>query len=58
MATNSLSFLSEADHILLIENGEIIEAGSYNELIKNINGSFSRFIKFNLGNQKINQGFY
>lgn len=43
--TNNLSFLPQVDRILMMENGEIVESGTYKELIKNPNGSFSVFIK-------------
>ena len=42
--TNSLSFLPQTDEILLIENGQIMEKGTYDEL-KNGGAAFSDFIK-------------
>ena len=42
--TNSLSFLSQVDEILMIENGEIVQKGTYKEL-KNQDGLFSYFTK-------------
>ena len=41
--TNSLSFLPQVDEIIMIENGEIIQAGTYEQL-KNDNGVFADFI--------------
>nr|QUF59447.1 ATP-binding cassette transporter Abcc1-1 [Brachionus angularis] len=43
--TNTISFLPEVDQIILIENGSIIESGSYHELINDKNTSFYQFIK-------------
>ncbi len=40
--TNSIGFLPEADEIIMMENGSIIESGTYNQLlIKN-----EQFIEF------------
>jgi ABC-type multidrug transport system ATPase subunit len=41
--TNSLSFLSEVDHILMIDNGSIVEQGSYEQLIS-MNSVFAYFV--------------
>ena len=42
--TNSLSFLPQVDSIVMVDNGEIQEAGKYDEL-KAKNGPFAEFIK-------------
>jgi ABC-type transport system involved in cytochrome bd biosynthesis fused ATPase/permease subunit len=42
--TNSLSFLSQVDEIIMIENGEIVQIGTYEQL-KNDKGIFADFIK-------------
>nr|APD26520.1 ATP-binding cassette transporter subfamily C member 1 X4 protein [Brachionus koreanus] len=42
--TNSLNFLSHSDEIFFMENGSIIETGSYEALIEK-NGYFSDFMK-------------
>jgi ATP-binding cassette, subfamily C (CFTR/MRP), member 1 len=42
--TNSLNYLPQMDNIIMLENGEIIESGSYDEL-KSKNGFFVEFIK-------------
>lgn len=42
--TNSLNFLSNSDEIFLIENGSIIESGSYENLMEK-NGAFSDFMR-------------
>ena len=42
--TNSLNFLPQVDEILLIENGQISEKGTYDEL-KNAGAAFTEFIR-------------
>lgn len=42
--TNSLSFLPQTDHIIMLDNGSIVESGSYNQLIDK-DGPFKEFIK-------------
>jgi hypothetical protein len=42
--------LPEVDRIIMIENGNIVEMGTYDEL-RNLNGFFSSFIKSFLDNQ-------
>ena len=42
--TNSLSFLPQVDEIVMIENGEIAQIGTYQQL-KNRDGLFSYFTK-------------
>ena len=42
--TNSLNFLPNSDEIVLIDNGSIVDSGSYEKLV-NKNGPFSDFIK-------------
>jgi ABC-type multidrug transport system fused ATPase/permease subunit len=51
--TNSLSFLPEVDEIIMLDNGDILEMGSYAELVKN-NGHFAKFIEnyFTSSNQE------
>ena len=41
-ATNSLNFLSDCDRIIMLQDGEIKEIGSYKSLLKN-NGVFAEF---------------
>ena len=45
MVTNSLSFLPETDEILLLENGSIVEMGTYEELLANKEGPFNSFMR-------------
>ena len=52
--TNSLSFLPQADEILMLDEGVIKESGSYDEL-KQINGLFSEFIKNYLASNEANR---
>ena len=42
--TNSLSFLPQVDRVFMIDGGEILESGKYDEL-KAKNGPFADFIK-------------
>ncbi len=42
--------LPEVDRIIMIDNGNIVEMGTYDEL-RNLNGFFSSFIKSFLDNQ-------
>ena len=42
--TNSLSFLPEVDEIIMLDNGEILEMGTYDTLIEN-ESYFSKFIE-------------
>lgn len=42
--TNSLGFLSECDEIIMLDEGEVIENGSYDELIEN-DKHFAKFIE-------------
>lgn len=51
MVTNSLNILPEVDRILMIENGTIVECGTYDNL-KNLNGKFASFIKTYLENHE------
>jgi ABC-type multidrug transport system fused ATPase/permease subunit len=46
--TNSLSFLPQADEIIMIDNGSIIESGSYDELISRKGSQFVKFIQSSL----------
>jgi ATP-binding cassette subfamily C (CFTR/MRP) protein 1 len=41
--TNSISFLPQMDEIILLENGSIVEVGSFEELKKQ-NGEFVAFL--------------
>ena len=52
-ATSSLNFLAEADQILMIADGKIVEKGTFNEL-KNKNGEFASFIRSYLTSQNTN----
>lgn len=45
LVTNALSFLPQVDKILMMQNGNIVEIGSYEELNKDKSGQFSEFIK-------------
>jgi ABC-type multidrug transport system fused ATPase/permease subunit len=51
--TNSLSFLPEVDEIIMLENGNILEMGSYDVLVKN-DSHFAKFIEnyFTSSNQE------
>lgn len=42
--TNSLSFLPQVDQVLIIDDGQVLESGKYEEL-KDKNGPFAEFIK-------------
>ena len=42
--TNSLSFLPQCDQIIMIDNGQIMQIGTY-EALKNREGPFADFIK-------------
>ena len=63
--TNSLSFLPQVDEIIMIENGEIVQTGTYEQL-KNDEGIFADFISNYLSkaqvevqlNSKLNINFY
>nr|QNH67942.1 ATP-binding cassette transporter subfamily C member 1 X3 [Brachionus plicatilis] len=50
LVTNSINFLPEVDLIFLFENGQIVENGGYNELMK-LNGYFTRFINNSFVNE-------
>ena len=54
--TNSLNFLPQVDEIIMIENGFIIETGTYVEL-KNQNGKFTEFMKAFLNSKDANQEY-
>jgi ATP-binding cassette subfamily C (CFTR/MRP) protein 1 len=54
--TNSLNYLPQMDTVIMLENGEIVESGSYDEL-KSKNGFFVEFIKSDFCNlDKIEDG--
>ena len=53
--TNSLSFLPQVDQIIMIDNGAIVEAGTYDELKKK-EGQFAEFIKNYLANAEASKG--
>jgi len=53
-ATNSLSFLPQVDEVIMLEKGEIVEKGSYEQL-KNKQGAFAEFIKLYLLSQEHHQ---
>lgn len=55
--TNSLNFLPDSDEIFVVENGSIIESGSYEALIKK-NGAFSDFMKTFLESKTTDSGDY
>ena len=52
--TNSLSFLSECDEIVHLENGNISDMGKYDDLINKENGPFNKFMKTYLKNKDDN----
>jgi ABC-type multidrug transport system ATPase subunit len=52
--TNSLSFLTQVGQIIMIDNGAIVEAGTYDEL-RNKDGQFADFIKNYLANAEANK---
>jgi ABC-type multidrug transport system fused ATPase/permease subunit len=43
LATHHLQYMSEMDQIIIVENGEVIETGSYEELLS-LNGVFAQMI--------------
>ncbi|RNA42720.1 multidrug resistance-associated 1 [Brachionus plicatilis] len=53
-ATNSLSFLSECDKIIMLDKGSIKEIGTYIELIEK-NSAFSKFMGEYILKQKVDQ---
>lgn len=44
LVTNSLNFLPQVDCLILVENGKIVDSGSFENLL-NSNGPFSDFYK-------------
>lgn len=52
--TNSLSFLPQADEIMMIEDGQIKEMGSYDDL-RRMDGRFMQFIKNFLASNEANR---
>ena len=54
--TNSLNFLPQVDEIMMIEDGFLIETGTYNQL-KDQNGKFTEFMKAFLDANEANQEF-
>ncbi len=54
--TNSLNFLPQVDEIIMIDNGNIVENGTYNDL-KDKNGIFTEFMKAYLESNESNQEF-
>jgi len=54
--TNSLNFLPQVDEIMMIDNGFIIETGTYEQL-KEQNGKFTEFMKAFLEANVANQEF-
>ena len=54
--TNSLNFLPQVDEIIMIENGFIVETGTYENLIEQ-NGKFTQFMKAFLDANETNQEF-
>ena len=43
MATNALNVLSECDRIIMLENGEIVDIGTYEDMIKK-HVEFTQFV--------------
>ena len=52
--TNSLSFLPQVEQIIMIDNGAIVETGTYDEL-RNKDGQFADFIKLFLSSNEANK---
>nr|QUF59448.1 ATP-binding cassette transporter Abcc1-4 [Brachionus angularis] len=52
--TNSLNFLPQTDHIIFLENGSIVDSGSYQDLL-NKNGPFTNFMKKFLDSKESNK---
>jgi ATP-binding cassette subfamily C (CFTR/MRP) protein 1 len=50
IVTNSINFLPQFDEIIMLDNGEIIQTGTYDELKNDKNGYFADFIKSYLKN--------
>ncbi|KAJ3269825.1 Multidrug resistance-associated protein 1 [Terramyces sp. JEL0728] len=44
LVTHQLQYLNQLDHILVVDNGQIVESGTYTELIDK-NGKFSQMIQ-------------
>jgi ABC-type transport system involved in cytochrome bd biosynthesis fused ATPase/permease subunit len=42
--TNNISLLPQVDKVIVIENGSIVEMGSYEALIKNQNNLFANLV--------------
>ncbi|MGC8889160.1 MAG: ABC transporter ATP-binding protein [bacterium] len=53
--SHRLGFVKEADYILVIENGEIVERGSHNELIKK-NGLYKTLYEFGVEREEFVEG--
>jgi len=43
--THRLDYLNRYDKIILLEDGKIVEEGSYSELTRNSSGKFRKFIE-------------
>ena len=43
-ATHRLHWMKEMDYIIVMENGSIVEQGTYQELREN-NGAYNRFVE-------------
>jgi ABC-type multidrug transport system ATPase subunit len=56
-ATNTMSFLSQCDKIIMLDNGVIVEEGEYDELIEK-SGSFAGFIRSFLDKTNNNDGTF
>ena len=60
LATNALNFLTDVDEIIMLDNGVIVQKGTYNNL-KNSGGPFSDFVanyKFNNDNAESKLYFF
>jgi ABC-type multidrug transport system ATPase subunit len=49
--TNTISFLPQMDEIILLENGRIVEMGTYDELKKQNNGAFVAFLNTSISDE-------
>ena len=47
MVTHNISFLDQTDMILVLKDGEVIESGTYHDLIKQDGGNFATLIQEN-----------
>ncbi len=53
MVTNALNFLPQADQIIVLENGVMVESGTYDELRKKESTVFNEFVKNTFGDKEV-----